>query len=69
MEKEIVICKVKNKGIVHDSKYSKERLVLYKTLYNDTGIYVRPMDMFLSEADKNKYPNAKQFFRFELQKF
>ncbi|AVP60498.1 MULTISPECIES: DUF1653 domain-containing protein [Clostridium] len=68
LEKKVVLLKLKNKEIVHDAKYSKEILVLYKTLYDDTGIYVRPIDMFLSEVDKKKYPNTKQVFRFELQK-
>lgn len=55
-----------------NTKYFHEiedkELVLYKALYDDKGIYARPKDMFLSKVDKDKYPNVKQEFRFEIFK-
>ncbi len=48
---------------------TKEKYVIYRGLYGDTEkLYLRPYDMFLSKVDKEKYPNVKQEYRFELQK-
>jgi len=46
---------------------TKEKYVVYRGLYGKSELYIRPYDMFLSEVDRNKYPNVKQKYRFELQ--
>ena len=46
---------------------TSEEYVVYRQLYGDSKLYIRPKDMFLSKVDKEKYPNVKQEYRFELQ--
>ncbi len=46
---------------------TKEKMVIYRALYEDSKLYARPYNMFISKVDKNKYPNVIQEYRFELQ--
>lgn len=51
----------------HDKEiYEDKHLVLYKSLYDDSEIYARELNMFLSKVDQEKYPNIEQEYRFEL---
>lgn len=40
--------------------------VVYQGMYAPYDIYVRSLDMFMEEVDHEKYPDARQRYRFEL---
>jgi len=45
---------------------TQEDMVLYKALYGDYGLFVRPFDMFLEEVPEGKVNPMNQKYRFEL---
>ena len=53
-------------GLAHDSE-SGVPCVIYRKLYGDGGLWVRPLEMFLGRVDREKYPEVRQEYRFQLQ--
>lgn len=45
---------------------TNEDMVIYKALYSDNKLFVRPLNMFIEKVDKKKYPDINQEYRFEL---
>ena len=55
--------------LVDVAKHSEtgEDYVVYRKLYEDCALWVRPLEMFLEEVDHEKYPEVEQQYRFQLQ--
>lgn len=53
-------------GVALDSETGEE-MVVYRALYGEGKLWVRPLKMFLSEVNHEKYPKVEQRWRFELE--
>ena len=53
-------------GFAIDSE-NGAKLVIYRSLYGNGTLFARPYDNFIEIVDRQKYPNVKQEYRFELQ--
>ncbi len=50
---------------VAEHSEDSSQMVVYKAMYGEGKCYVRPLDMFMEEVDREKYPDATQKYRFE----
>ena len=59
--------KGKEYEVIAIGKHSEtlEEMVVYKALYGNGDIWIRPLDMFTIKLDKEKYPDINQEYRFE----
>lgn len=46
---------------------TEEDYVIYRKLYGEGELWIRPLSMFLEKVDREKYPDVEQEYRFELQ--
>ena len=51
-------------GVAQDTE-TDQPMMVYRARYGNGQLYVSPLEMFLSETDRSKYPDAVQTYRFE----
>ena len=44
---------------------TRDRMIVYRALYGEKGLFARPYEMFMEEVDHEKYPEIRQKYRFE----
>lgn len=52
-------------GVAQDASLETNEFVVYRSLDGERKLYVRPVAEFLSDVDKEKYPDVQQKERFE----
>lgn len=59
--------KGKEYEVIAIGKHSEtlEEMVVYKALYGNNDIWIRPLVMFTTKLDKEKYPDINQEYRFK----
>ena len=51
-------------GVARHSE-TEEPYVVYRALYGERGLWIRPLEMFQERVDAVKYPDVQQEYRFE----
>lgn len=52
-------------GVAKDVNHDTNEFVIYRPLDGDRQLFARPVVEFLSDVDKEKYPDVQQKERFE----